>query len=601
MLTLSKRFLVRTLALGFVCAVASFCYATVGNRGLSASAPAAEGRIVGSTTLTFTNAILSDAANINANTYDLGDACYGSQITRYLTAGGGLRPYAFIELNKSMVNQLAVNSSLMLGLSGCMMGSVTGIARPNVPLLFQAQVTDSAGTTPFAATGNFQLNMVICGPNEFRFAVDRINNGFVGLNYISKLEVLGGNKTVTFSVMPNTLTVDGVPKGSSSGLEAIGLSLAADGTIMGRPLQPGRISFVARATDSIKRIAASRSGAVQDQLITFTIIDNPVTASDFTTMSCKIKGDVGLLNRDTITFSGYINLSGAAISSLNGSPFVFQVGGASFEGRFNATGQVVNARGGPLVFEDGSRMVASVNPRSGQLSGAITRASLSKKLDAINIANRSTKRYSVGITICTAIVSTDVLEFVTRRNGDKYQADYQLGRLGQSLGGNFQIISVKGTDKRTIAGNNGVAWSVKFLAIPRFGIDANPGLDALTSVGIRIGTRFNQKFIAPQLTSTARGDIRLAPNNLFGETVSRFQLSARSFRGSVVTQPLSFFVTGIRAAADAGTGAANFTFGLDLDRTGTNTDFSGEAAKRIIAGQRSNGKNTNWIDQVNLR
>jgi len=591
-----------------VMAVACFCYATAGNRGLDGSVPAAENRIVGSSTLHFTNAVIVDTPNVGANIFDLGDACYGSQVTRYLSAGGGLRPYFFTELNKTMINQLAANSSLMLGISGCMMGSVTGINTPNLPLLFAAQVNDSAGTTPFAATGQFQLTLMICPPNEFRFGMDRINNGVLGLSYISKLEVLGGNKTVTFSVVANTLTVDGAPKGTS-GLEAIGLSLASDGTIMGRPLQAGKVTFVARAVDSIKRVAADRRNQVPNQLITFFIEANPVTSTDFTTTKCRIKGDVGLLNKDTVTFAGYVNLSGTTIAGLNGSPFIFQVGGASFEGRFNAKGQVVNQRGGPLVFEDGSKMTVNVNARSGQLSGQITKASLSKKLDAINLANRSTKRFSLGMNICglpgtIGVSASDVLEFTTKRTGDVYQADYQLGKLGQSLGGAFQIISVKGTDKRTIAGNNGVAWDVKFLAIPRYGIDSNAGLDALSSVGIRIGSRFNQRFTAAkgELVSTTRGDVTLKNKKLFGETVSKFQLSSRTFRGHITTQPLSFFATAIRPAGEVGAiTAANFTLGVDLDRNGSNADFNGEAAKRITGGQKSDGKFNNWVDQVNLK
>lgn len=598
MLTLSKRHVIRTLALGLVLATAGFCFAvnSAGQRS-AAGAPEAGGRAVGSSTLHFTNALLTGAAPLQADTFDLGDACFGSQITRYLSAGGGLRPYGFAEFNKSLVSQLAVNSSLGLAAGGCLEGSiVTGSISP---LVFQAVVNDSAAVSPFFTGGNFQLNVVTCPPQMFRFAVDKVNNGVVGQSYISKLEVLGGNKTVTFSVMPNTLTVDGAPKGSTGSLDAIGLSLAADGTITGRPLQAGNVSFIARAVDSIKRIAMDRQNAVQDQLVTFSIEDNGIAASDYTTISVRVKGDVGQLNKDTVNFSGYINASGGSIKSLNGSDFMFALGGATFKGRFNEKGKVVNQRGGPLVFEDGSRMSASVNARSGQLSGVITNASLAKKIDAINITDRSTRRYSIGMGVCNLLHAADVIEFATKRSGDKFQLDYKLGKTGTPLAGGFQIIGVKGSDKTTIAGLTGVQWAVKFLAIPRFGIDQNAGLDALNSVNVRIGTRFTQKLTT--LTSNARGDTQFS-SKFPGETVSKFQLNSRNFRGQLLTQPLSFNATGIQPASSAGAAsAANFSLGLDLDRTGGNADFSGEAAKHISTGQKANRKSHAWVDADNLR
>jgi hypothetical protein len=595
---LSKRHFVRTLALSLVLAMAGFCYAvnTAGQRSTGAAAQAGD-RAVGSNTLHFTNALFTAAPPLATDTFDLGDACFGSQITRYLSAGGGLRPYNFSEFNQSLVSQLTVNSSLGLSAGGCLEGSI--VAGSVTPLVFQAVVSDSAAVSPFFTGGNFRLNVMICAPNDFRFAVDKINNGVVGQSYISKLEVLGGNHQVTFSMMPNTLTVNGQPKGNTNSLDAIGLNLAADGTITGRPLQPGNVSFVARATDSIKRIALDRANAVQDQLVTFSIEDNNIVASDFTTISVSVKGDVGQFNKDTVKFSGYVNASGGAIKSLNGSDFMFVLGGATFKGRFNEKGQVVNDRGGPLVFEDGSRMVCTVNSRSGQISGLIVKASLSKRLDAINITDRSTRRYSVGVGLCAVVHGSDILDFVTKRSGDKFQLDYKLGKLGSPLAGGFQIIGVKGSDKLTVAGLTGVQWATKFLAIPRFGIDANAGLDALDSINVRIGTRFNQKLTT--LTSNTRGDTTFS-TKFPGESVAKLQLNSRNFRGQILTNPLSAQSTGIKPASEAaGASLANFTLGLDLDRKGSNADFSGEASKHISTGQKSNRKPHAWVDAENLR
>ena len=80
MFKLNKRHIARSLALGMVLAVVGFCYATSTADQRSASASdSAGGRGVGSNTLHFTNALLLPPVALPAlNTYDLGDACFGS-------------------------------------------------------------------------------------------------------------------------------------------------------------------------------------------------------------------------------------------------------------------------------------------------------------------------------------------------------------------------------------------------------------------------------------------------------------------------------------------------------------------------------------------
>jgi len=73
-------------------------------------------------------------------------------------------------------------------------------------------------------------------------------------------------------------------------------------------------------------------------------------------------------------------------------------------------------------------------------------------------------------------------------------------------------------------------------------------------------------------------------------------LNSRNFVGTVTTQPLSVFTTGIFAARSA-PAATNFPFGLDIDRTAGNADFTGEVGKRIIP----NAGKGYWTDQHNLR
>lgn len=89
MLRVSKRLIVRTLAFGIIAAMAGFCFATAtGSREADGSSSSAGGRAVGTYSLRMTNALLIDRPAPLPDVYDLGDACYGSTITRYLSATG---------------------------------------------------------------------------------------------------------------------------------------------------------------------------------------------------------------------------------------------------------------------------------------------------------------------------------------------------------------------------------------------------------------------------------------------------------------------------------------------------------------------------------
>src|SRR5208283_2664948 len=105
----------------------------------------------------------------------------------------------------------------------------------------------------------FNINLYASTYSLFRFAVDNINNGVLGMNYIAKLETLGGRDPVVFSVLPGTATLNGAAVAPVNSLEALGLSLTTAGTLYGRPLQVGQITFMAQAEDKFKRIAVSRT------------------------------------------------------------------------------------------------------------------------------------------------------------------------------------------------------------------------------------------------------------------------------------------------------------------------------------------------------
>ena len=583
MLTLTNSHVVRTLAFALVMAMGGFCYATSTGKqaAVSRSFTVGQGRAIGSTAMRFTNPLTTPGV---PNDYDLGDACFGSVVQRYITVTGGIRPYHI----SGIINGI---TSISIMQSGCVMGSVTSSTSPILTLI---TATDSASTQPQSIQSTFRLTMLACTANTFQFAVNNINDGVVGLSYISKIETVGGALPVVFSILPNTLTLNGVPVGVNAALEAVGLTMSTDGTITGRPLMAGQVQFKVRATDQSNRIAGARFGGGQDQVITLNIQANSLTSTDFTTLTCKVQGDVGRVGKDTITFTGLINLGGQPLRNLFNTEFEFRVGAAAFDGRFNVLGKVVNVNGGPVVFADGSKMTANVDSRSGLVKGKITHATVGRAVNALNLPDRSTQRLGVGMLLCGFVIASDMIEFATHKVGDKFTLEYQLGKVGQPLGGAFQVTSVQGIDALDIAGEPASKWSIRFLAVPRFGVDPTPGFDAVSTVGIRIGTNFNQRISAAQLTSNKKGDIKLIGKQPDGASVSKFSFSASKFEGLIQTNALATIFTGMLQARVAGGGSANFMLGFDLARTGSNSPYTGENSKVII----TNAKHNRWMDRT---
>lgn len=596
MLKVQTSFVARTLALALIFALAGFTYATsTQSRSLETSAGAAS-RAVGSSAIRFTNAFLlpgGDAADPLPDTFDLGFACYGSQLTRYITTLGGIRPYVITSGNINAI--LPAQSTLALRPSGLLSGIVLNGAP--AAFNFNATVTDTFCPTSIQQLGNFRLTLVTLAPGDFRFAVNRINNGAVGLHYIAKVDSMGGIQPVRYSIVPNTLQVNGVFKGNTARLESLGLSMADDGTIFGRPLETGTVTFTAHAEDAVGNVARDTTGTVRDQQITFTIADNSVVQTDFASFNVSVKGETAKLGRDTVKFSGHFNMGNLLNRELNGFLFAFRIGGATYEGRFDQSGKVVSVNTGrPLTFADGSQMKAKVDLRTGMISGQISKASLARAVDAINIENLSTKRIAMGITISDIAAASDTLDFSTRRVGDKFQLDFKLGKVGQSLGGASHILSVTGNDGPTTAGQDGTAWRVRFLAIPRFGLDAAAGTDSISSATVKIGSNFSQAIPGTSLLAK-NGKLTFTDKQASGEKLVSLSYDTVKFVGEARSLPLTPNRTGVPTAKsfpppppivpggspppDPRLKDRNFTFGFELDRSGTNADFKGEGGKQV--------------------
>jgi hypothetical protein len=558
----------RVLAIGLVCAMAGLCFALATSE--SASAGRASSRAVGSAvTLRFTNPLVTGTTE-----FDLGDACFGTdtQIVRYVTAEGGLRPYRFTSNGaQSLQNVIeGTSSSLQLGLSGLIAGtapfavaptSVTVLGTPG--LRFNVTVQDSRGTNPGTITSFFNLFLVNCPPGTFRFAVDSLPTALLASSYAARVDVVGGTKPVTFRV---------VSVGGAVSLEALGLSLSSDGTLIGRPLTTGTFLLTLRAIDGANKVATNRAGTASDQTFALTIVDNPITSSDLVTTSCQIKGDSAEFGKDSLKFTGIINALGQDNFDLNNSDFAFRLGGIAFTGRLDERGQY------RATLPDDSRVSVKVRGNSGAVDVKITKGTFGALLNASALLTGALTRKVVQVTVGDAVTSSEVLDFETEVDGSKFELNYMYGREGSAPAGAFQIVSVRGKDGFNSGGLPGDAWKVKFMAAARRGVISalgSQGLDNITAVTIRIGTNFIQPLLGIRSTGT---------NVSFGERsdgVRRFQLNSEKGTGTLQTGVIRTGLTNIPLASSSpGFGNIFFPLGIDLNRTGA--PFSGEHARRVF-------------------
>ena len=576
-------FAARTLAMAVMAAMLGFCYSIVtqADHAGARSFIGVEPRVVGSSNLR----LLLPASAAFPGDFDLGDACYGSVITRYVTATGGLRPYNFISPNLATV--IDATSTLTLTNGGVLRGQVSPPpANSFTDLQFQVTAADSTRPTANTTTQNAHITLVPSGAQLFRFAQDRLNDGVLGQPYICKLETLSGKGSVFIGVVPGTLAINGVPVGVGNSLESIGLSMAFDGTLYGRPLKTGLVSFTAFGIDSLNRLAKDRTNSVQNQAVSFSVSDTRITATDATILGINAKGDLTRFNGDSLTFHAFINMNGRKTTDLLGTRFALIIGGGTYEGFMDENGIIGNQLHNPLIFPDGTRLTGKVDSVNGVITGALTRANLGDTLDAVNIVNRSTKRIAVAIVIHNFVVASDIIEFQTKRVGNRFGLQYNIGRVGRPLGGGFQIYSIAGADSQDIAGNPGDAWTAKFLIYPRFGIDDVNGGSAdfstnLTSVGVRIGTNFTQTIPVSEFKIAKNGALTLKKPATFGQQVNKMQINPSSYSGFFITNPISVNATGTLQSTDVNAADTFFNAAVDINRVAPNASFSGEDAKFI--------------------
>jgi hypothetical protein len=169
--------------------------------------------------------------------------------------------------------------------------------------------------------------------------------------------------------------------------------------------------------------------------------------------------------------------------------------------------------------------------------------------------------------------------------GSKYDLRYKLGSVGTSLCGSCQAIDAIGADEfLTLAGSKNVrgdAWVVRFLGVPRFGIDSGastafpvrdytPGATQPTvSATVTLGIGFTQT-----VTATINSVVAKFLSTTPGDGVYKLFLDGRRFRHILQTYPLSEDDTGIMEAM-RGTSPTVLQTGLSV------TGYTGSCGKAI--------------------
>jgi hypothetical protein len=577
--------------MGLVFAAAGLCC------GLSLPGPSEEpaltagARAVGtSVPLRFTNPPVPGLAN----EFDLGDAAFGSFVTRYVTAEGGLRPYRFLSFGPQSFANLTegFRTTLDFSISGLLAGScpqalgfppsfTTITGQPG--FRFFVRVQDALGTGPRQADGFFNLAFV--STNVFRFAVPtKLPDARLGQSYLAAVAVVNGTPPYTFSI----ISIANADTGAAVKATDLGVFVAPDGVLSGRPLIAGNYQLQVRCQDVARRTALNRAATSQDEVFTLTVADNLVTSSELTTLQCSVRGSTQDTGHDSLRFVGFVNILGQGDTELANSDFSFRLGNIGFSGRLDRHGKFnavlrnsQQVMGQVAVVVNAKKGTITVNIQSGVFTDAGARLDLLGFLAKAPAAGLT--RLPVRVTIGDAMVDTEVIDFNTQVSGSRYALDYRLGMEGASDGGGFQIVSVQGKDGNTFSGQPGDAWRAKFLATPRLGVkDPNrlrQGFDNITAVTLRIGSVFEEKLTSANLRNNGT---KVSFKGTSATGTRSFMLNTRKFSGEIQTNTLRTQLTGIPQATQAlRSSAIFFPLGMDLVRPNA-APFTGENARRIF-------------------
>ncbi|HEY3321572.1 MAG TPA: hypothetical protein VGP72_13975 [Planctomycetota bacterium] len=534
--------------------------------------------------LQFTNAFFGTSTD-----RDLGDAAIGSLITRHIAAKGGFPPRRFSadKTNTEFKGDVALNeaiaalpaafspsqSTAVVFLDGILKGQIGGpftAKTEPTPLRFDVTVTDSRGTNPNNVTEKFRITLV--DSSVFKFAQSALHDGVAFRQYHEKIEVIGGNPPYTFSASQISVTNNGTVTPHSS-LEEIGLFLLPKtGGLLGRPLVPGVVSFMATCTDSDGLTALARDKSGFGQALSFSVADNPRVASELFSTSISIKGDISGGNNDSIRYAGLMDLTGTSLSALKGSAVQLQIGDYNSPVvKLDATGNGGTAKGvtpamAVSITSDGQIKITVSKDGFGKAGTIITDKELQSLL----------KILPVEVTVGDAFDASELLKFHVGAKGSKFDLEYKFGP--GNLGGGFLITGVAGKDD-TKAATPSDAWKVAFVALPQENQKFGTAVTATVGIGTDFTDTINVKATDSVVTSTDKRDPKTPK-------VLKLAMSAKG-KGGLTTGSLPQKSTQANVATDIPNAATStkkgrFPLIITLNNTAGKEVFGAEGSRAIF-------------------
>jgi hypothetical protein len=566
-------------ALAFSCGLATFDSSPQSTR--------AEPRAVGSTPLRFTNPFYQTTTD-----RDLGDIVAGSNFARLATAAGGVPPYKYLSTSNLFGATVGISDVIPIlsylpkelqSASVSMNGLVSGITSQGYtlnPIRFNITVEDSA-TTGSNGVGNFKtefFRLTLVSTNAFRFAIDNLSSGVQFRSYEADVPVINGNgSSVTFTA--TNVKMNGA---AVSSLEEVGLSLSAsDGSLYGKPLFAGTISFTANATDAAGARARSRDETGFGQNFTIQVDANAVVSSDVFTSFIHISGDT-TKRVGRLLYMGYPHMNSLNFQQLAGQDLELRIGEYTTPDPKIPNKPSILVPHGTLLQTTAPPIAKT--PALPKFHGSINRQGL-VKIDVSNesfgnvfapILTGTNHAAPVRLRIGGSILGSETLAFVVKQRGTKFSLTYD-GRKDSALGGGFLLTNVFGKES---PGAAGAAYKISFLARPLPGTSTSL-FNGASNADVAIGSGFTDKLSVQSRSGrvSSQGGAGKAPDK-----VLKLAMDAKSGRASALTGVLSATKTDIPLIKSVDDGAiANFSMNVTLTNGSKGVVFSGENGIQIFS------------------
>lgn len=257
----------------------------------------------------------------------LGNAQVGVGYSTGISASNGINPHSF----------LLSGGALPAGLSLSAGGSLNGTPTEAGTFNFDVQATDSTSVGnggPFTNTRSYTLQV---NPPSISLSPGVLSNGLPSQLYSTTLTASGGTAPYAFALVP------------ASGSLPPGITLEADGDLVGKPTTPGSYTFSVAATDSSTGIGSPFTGTQSYSLV---IDNNAPTISTPTTQTILEDSaplQVAVTVGDEETADAALTVS-ASSSSPTIVPNPVVSAGATDDQRLITIASAPDANGGPLTI-----------------------------------------------------------------------------------------------------------------------------------------------------------------------------------------------------------------------------------------------------------